>query len=151
MRKFKTVKEYHAAIPQEMKAKVEELRDAIAKAAPRAEYTISYNIPAFLWNGPVAYYAWYRNHIGFYPTGSPIPHFRKELKAYKTSRGAIQFPLDKPIPKALVARIVKFKLKENQEKAETRPAPKAKPKASANPGSKAKVKPRSGSRSKAKA
>jgi uncharacterized protein YdhG (YjbR/CyaY superfamily) len=127
MRKFKTVKEYHALIPKEIRARVEELRDAIAKAAPGAELTISYNIPAFLWNGPVAYYAWYERHIGFYPTGSPMPHFRDELKAYKTSRGAIQFPLDKPIPKALVSRIVKFKLKENQEKAKAKMKPKPKP------------------------
>jgi uncharacterized protein YdhG (YjbR/CyaY superfamily) len=131
MRKFKTVKEYHASIPKEIRARVEELRDTIAKAAPQAELTISYNMPAFLWNGPVAYYAWYRRHIGFYPTGSPIPHFQEELKAYKTSRGAIQFPLDRPIPKSLVARIVKFKLKENLEKAKVKAGskPKAKGKA----------------------
>jgi uncharacterized protein YdhG (YjbR/CyaY superfamily) len=141
MRKFRTVEEYHALIPKEIRARVEELRDAIAKAAPRAELTISYNIPAFLWNGPVAYYAWYERHLGFYPTGSPIPHFRDELKPYKTSRGAIQFPLDKPIPKALVARIVKFKLKENQEKAQALAKPKPRKPKQANskpPKSKAK-------------
>jgi uncharacterized protein YdhG (YjbR/CyaY superfamily) len=114
------VKEYHALIPKEIRAQVEELRDIISKAAPQAELTISYNMPAFLWHGPVAYYAWYKRHIGFYPTGSPIPHFEDELKAYKTSRGAIQFPLGGKIPRALVTRIVKFKLKENQEKAKAK-------------------------------
>lgn len=133
-RKFKTVKEYHALIPKEIRAQVEELRDTIAKAAPQAEYTISYNMPAFLWNGPVAYYAWYRGHIGFYPTGTPIPAFRKELKDYKTSRGAIQLPLDRKIPKALVTKIVKFKLEENQAKA------KAKARASSKSKSKTKTK-----------
>jgi uncharacterized protein YdhG (YjbR/CyaY superfamily) len=143
MRKFGTVKEYHALIPKEIRALVEELRDTIAKAAPQAELGISYNMPAFLWNGPVAYYAWYNHHIGFYPTGSPIPHFRDELKAYKTSRGAIQFPLDKPIPKSLVTRIVKFKLKENQEK--------AKAKVKTRPGAKAKLKAKLKDKTKAKA
>jgi uncharacterized protein YdhG (YjbR/CyaY superfamily) len=119
-KKFRTVEEYHRLIPKEIRGRVEELRDTIAKAAPQAELTISYNMPAFQWNGPVAYYAWYKGHIGFYPTGSPIPAFKKELKEYKTSRGAIQFPLDGRIPKALVTRIVKFKLKENQEKAEAK-------------------------------
>lgn len=131
MRKFKTVKEYHTSIPKEIRAQVEELRDTIAKAAPQAELTISYNMPAFLWNGPVAYYAWYPRHIGFYPTGSPIPHFRDELKAFKTSRGAIQFPLGGKLPKALVTRIVKFKLKENQAKAKAKARSESKSKGKA--------------------
>lgn len=116
-RKFKTIDEYHGTLPEEIIAKVEELRKTIKQAAPKATEVISYNMPAFKQNGVLVYYAAYKGHIGFYPTSSPITAFATELKAYKTSKGAIQFPIDKPIPKTLVRDIVKYRVAQDEEKA----------------------------------
>ncbi len=95
---------------------LEEMRETIRQAAPRAEEVISYNIPAFKQNGILVYYAAHKQHIGFYPTSSGIRNFEKELVGYTTSKGAVQFPFNKPIPKTLVKKIVKFRVKENLEK-----------------------------------
>lgn len=120
--KFKTVDEYLSAFPAATKAKLKELRAAIKKAAPQAEESISYNIPAFKLNGMLVYYAGYKEHIGFYPTPSGIEAFKKELSVYKGAKGSVQFPLDKPLPLALVTKIVKYRVKENLEKAGTKTA-----------------------------
>jgi uncharacterized protein YdhG (YjbR/CyaY superfamily) len=74
-------------------------------------------MPAFKYHGVLVYYAAYKNHIGFYPTPSGIASFADELLPYKTSKGAIQFPIDKPIPVSLVRKIVTFRKKENETKA----------------------------------
>lgn len=108
-----TVDEYISGCPEQIQAKLKELRSAIREAAPEAEETISYRMPAYKLNGVLVYFAAQKNHIGFYPTSSGINAFREELAAYKTSKGAIQFPLDKPIPLKLVSTIVKFRVKEN--------------------------------------
>jgi uncharacterized protein YdhG (YjbR/CyaY superfamily) len=73
-------------------------------------------MPAFVLNGNLVYFAAFKNHIGFYPTSSPIIVFKKELASYKTSKGAIQFPINKPIPFSLITKIVKYKVKENIER-----------------------------------
>jgi len=83
------------------------------EAAPEAVEVISYQMPAFKLNGILVYFAAFKNHIGFYPTSSGIEQFKKELSPYKWSKGAVQFPLDKPIPFALVKKIVIFRVKEN--------------------------------------
>lgn len=114
--KFKTVDEYLSAFPVTTQKLLQEVRQAIKKAAPKAEEMISYNMPAFKFHGALVYYAAYKNHIGFYPTSSGIRVFKEELGNYKTSKGAIQFPVDKPIPLNLISRIVKFRAKENLEK-----------------------------------
>ena len=75
-------------------------------------------MPAFKLHGVLVYYAGYKNHIGFYPTGSAITAFEKELSGYKTSKGTVQFPLETSLPLPLITRIVKFRVKENLEKAE---------------------------------
>ena len=72
-------------------------------------------MPVFKLNGILVYFAAHKNHIGFYPTASGIAAFEKELSAYKSSKGAVQFPLDKPMPLDLTKRIVDFRVKENQE------------------------------------
>ena len=77
---------------------------------------ISYNMPAFKWNGMLVWYGAHTEHIGFYPRSSAIAAFEDDLAGYKTSKGAIQFPIDKPIPTALVKKIVKFRLAENARK-----------------------------------
>jgi len=114
--KFKTVDEYFAAFPANTKAILKELRKTIRQAAPQAEELISYNMPAFTLHGRLVYYAAYKNHIGFYPVSSAIKTFQKELSDYKTSKGTIQFPIDKPIPFNLITKIVKFRVRENLEK-----------------------------------
>lgn len=77
---------------------------------------MSYGMPAYRLNGILVYFAAYENHIGFYPTSSGIEAFKHELGDFKWSKGAIQFPLDKPLPSKLVTRIVKFRVKEDLEK-----------------------------------
>jgi uncharacterized protein YdhG (YjbR/CyaY superfamily) len=108
--------EYIAGFPENIQEMLNELRSAIRKAAPEAEETISYRMPAYRLNGILVYFAAQKNHIGFYPTSSGVNAFREELAAYKTSKGAIQFPLDKPIPLKLVSTIVKFRVKENSDR-----------------------------------
>ncbi|MCD6064742.1 MAG: hypothetical protein K0R82_2653 [Flavipsychrobacter sp.] len=116
--KFKTVDEYMRSVPQQARAMADDIRTAIKQAAPKAEELISYNMPAYRLNGVLVYFAAYNKHIGFYPAGkSAIDAFADELEGYKTSKGAIQFPLDRPIPKTLVKNMVKFRIKENNEKA----------------------------------
>ena len=92
----------------------------ILQAAPKAEEVISYNMPAFKYNGILVWFSGYKNHIGFYPSSTPIEIFKNDLKKYKTSKGAIQFPLDKPLPLALITKIVKFRSKQNIEKVEAK-------------------------------
>jgi uncharacterized protein YdhG (YjbR/CyaY superfamily) len=110
------VDEYIEQFPDHIQAILQKLRATIRKAAPAAEETISYQMPAFKYHGMLAFFAGYKNHIGFYPTSSPMKVFKDRLTSYKTSKGAIQFPIDKAIPLTLVKDIVKFKIKENLEK-----------------------------------
>ena len=91
-------------------------RQRAQKAAPKAEEAISYGMPAFKLNGLLVWFAAYAKHIGFYPRVSAIAAFKKELSIYKGAKGSVQFPLDKPLPLALITRIVKFRAKENRER-----------------------------------
>jgi uncharacterized protein YdhG (YjbR/CyaY superfamily) len=110
------IDEYIEQFPANVQAILQKLRATINKTAPAAEETISYQMPAFKYHGMLVYFAGFKNHIGFYPTSSPIKVFKDRLTDYKTSKGAIQFPLDKAIPLTLVKDIVKFRIKENLEK-----------------------------------
>jgi uncharacterized protein YdhG (YjbR/CyaY superfamily) len=115
--KFKTVEEYFSAFPASTQGILEEVRNTIKRAAPDAKEVISYNMPAFKLNGVLVYYAAHKEYIGFYPTASPIMAFKDELSAYKWSKGAIQFPVDKQMPVDLITRIVQFRVREDMEKA----------------------------------
>ena len=115
--KFKTVDEYFSTLPANTGNILQEVRKTIKHVAPQAKELISYNMPAFKLNGVLVYYAAYKEHIGFYPTSSPIEVFKDELSAYKWSKGAIQFPIDKPMPFDLITRIVKFRVQQDTEKA----------------------------------
>ena len=115
--KFKTVDEYLNSVPASTRDILEKLREIILKSAPKAEEVISYNMPAIKLNGILVWYAAYKKHIGFYPSASPIKIFKDELTNYKTSKGAIQFPIDKPLPIALIKKIVKHRVVSNSEKA----------------------------------
>ncbi|MGB8192237.1 MAG: DUF1801 domain-containing protein, partial [Chitinophagaceae bacterium] len=115
--KFKTVEEYLSAFPDSTKKLLKELRRTIKESAPDAEELISYNMPAYKLHGALVYFAAYKGHIGFYPITSGIRAFEKELSAYEGSKGTVKFPLDKPLPLKLISRIVKYRVKENLEKA----------------------------------
>lgn len=115
-KKYPNVAAYFADFEPTQQQKLEEIRAIIKQAAPDATEVISYNMPAFKQNKVLVYYAAYKNHIGFYPTSKPIIVFADKLKNYKTSKGAVQFPLDKPIPKTLVKEMVKFRMKEDAGK-----------------------------------
>lgn len=107
---------YISGFPESTKEKLELLREIINKNAPGATEVISYQMPAFKLNGILVYYAGYRNHVGFYPTGSGIKAFEPKLSGYKWSRGTIQFPLDKPLPLELISEIVRYRVSENLSK-----------------------------------
>ncbi len=116
----RNIEEYILDFPHDVQKILQEVRLTIRKAAPEAEETISYAIPTFALNGNLVHFAAFKNHIGFYPTPSGIVKFKEELSAYEGAKGSVKFPIDKPIPLSLIAEIVKFRVKENLEKAETK-------------------------------
>jgi uncharacterized protein YdhG (YjbR/CyaY superfamily) len=110
---FASIDEYIKTFPKEVQEILEIMRQTIHDAAPEAEEAISYQMPTFKLNGKsLAYFAAFKSHIGFYPIPSGIEAFKKELSHYKTGKGSVQFPMDKPIPYDLVKRIVMFRMKE---------------------------------------
>lgn len=113
----KNIDEYIADFSPEIQEKLEKIRATIRKAAPKAEEAISYMIPTFKLHGNLVHFAAYKNHIGFYPGAGGIAAFQEELAGYETSKGTVQFPLNTRIPLALIARIVKFRVVQNLDKA----------------------------------
>ena len=111
-----TIDEYITRFPFNTQQKLREMRAAIKKAAPEAEEKISYRMPTFTFKGTLVHFAGYMNHIGFYPTPSGIEAFKKELAIFKSGKGSIQFPIDKPLPLGLITKIVTFRVKENMYK-----------------------------------
>lgn len=115
--KFKNIDEYISSHPPKVKKLLKELRNTIKLAAPDADEVISYNMPALKFHGLLLYFAAHKEHIGFYPgNASTIEMFKKDLVTYKTSKGTIQFPLDKKIPVTLVKKIVKLRVGQNLER-----------------------------------
>ncbi|MBN2173946.1 MAG: DUF1801 domain-containing protein [Bacteroidales bacterium] len=114
--KFNTVDDYLSYFPGEINDKLQSIRKAIKEVAPDAEEVISYNMPAFKQNGIICWYAAHKEHIGFYPAANAIVVFKDELKNFKTSKGAVQFPNETPIPIDLVQNIIRFRIQENLEK-----------------------------------
>jgi len=115
-KKFQTIDEYISTFPEDVQHILQELRQAVKEAAPQAEEAISYQMPTFKLNGNLVHFAAYKKHIGFYPTPSGIEAFKEELAPYESSKGAVQFPLDKPIPFDLVSKIVHFRVMEQLSK-----------------------------------
>jgi len=111
-----TVDEYIDRFPVEIKKRLLRLRSLIKTTALNAEESISYGMPAYKLNGPLVYFAAFDKHIGFYATPTGHTAFKKELSAYKTGKGSVQFPHDKPFPFGLVKELVRFRVKENLEK-----------------------------------
>ncbi len=112
-----SIDEYIAAAPPEVRAILKKIRATIRKAAPAAEEKISYQIPTFTLNGNLVHFAAFQKHIGFYP---PVrdKRVRAEASAYAGEKGNLRFPLDKPIPYALISKVVKARVRENQERAD---------------------------------
>jgi uncharacterized protein YdhG (YjbR/CyaY superfamily) len=113
---YETIDEYIATFPQNIQNILQELRKTIRNSAPEAKEAISYQIPTYKLNGNLVHFAAFTNHISFFPTSSGISKFKKELSRYEISKGTVRFPINEPIPFDLIAKIVKYRVKENLEK-----------------------------------
>jgi len=115
-----TIDEYLATVSDEHRAALEKLRKQIRAAAPKAEERISYGVPAFFQNGALVWFAAAKKHCSFFPGGRAVEMHQAELKNYSLSKGTIRFLPDKPIPAALVRKIVKEKIAANEMKAQAK-------------------------------
>ena len=111
-----TVDEYISQFPEDVRQILQRIRSIVKESAPQAEERIGYQMPGYYLNGPLVYFAAFKHHVGFYPTAADLEPFEAELSAYKRSKGTIQFPLDKPIPYDIIARIVQYRVAQNQKK-----------------------------------
>lgn len=114
-KKPKTVAEYIASAPAQARAKLREMRASVRAAAPGAKEGLRWGMPAVSGKRILVMYGGFARHIGFYPTPSAITAFKKELSKFHTARGSIQFPLAKPLPKALIRKITAFRVRESKE------------------------------------
>jgi uncharacterized protein YdhG (YjbR/CyaY superfamily) len=112
-----TIDEYISGYPEDVQAILQKVRVIIKEIAPEAQEAIKYGIPTFVLHGNLVHFGAYKKHIGFYPAPSGLEQFREELAGYLGSKGAVQFPLDEPIPYDLIRRITVFRVQENLEKA----------------------------------
>jgi uncharacterized protein YdhG (YjbR/CyaY superfamily) len=117
-----TVDEYIKSFPKDIARLLREMRSTIKKSAPNAVERISWQMPGYFQNGILLFYAAQKHHIGFYALPGAIKAFGKELKGYKTSKGTIQFPFDRPLPLGLITKITRFRVKENELKAKMKKA-----------------------------
>lgn len=115
---IKTIDEYIQQFSPEVQEKLQSLRNVIKETAPDAEEKMSWQMPTFALYGNLVHFAAHKSHIGFYPAPSGIEVFMDKLSEYKSSKGAVQFPMDKPIPYELIREIVKFRVAENIKEAE---------------------------------
>ena len=111
-----TVDDYLAALPEEARATLEKLRKVVKAAAPKATEVISYQIPMYKHHGMLVGFAAFKDHCSFFPGANPIATHKDELKAYETSKGTIRFPIGKPLPAALVKKLVKTRVAENEKR-----------------------------------
>jgi uncharacterized protein YdhG (YjbR/CyaY superfamily) len=115
-----TIDEYIAGYPPDIQQILEKIRTTVREAAPDAEETISYQIPTFKLEGNLVHFAAFKKHIGFYPAPSGIEQFDEQLSKYKRAKGSIRCPLDEAIPYHLISEIVRFRVRENLERAESK-------------------------------
>jgi uncharacterized protein YdhG (YjbR/CyaY superfamily) len=113
----KNIDEYIACFPEDIQALLKQIRATVKEAAPGAEETIKYAMPTFTFNGNLVYFAAFKKHVGFYPVPTGNAAFEQELSGYKTGKGSVQFPYNKPLPLALISKMVKFWVNRNLEKA----------------------------------
>jgi uncharacterized protein YdhG (YjbR/CyaY superfamily) len=114
---FRSIDEYIATFPEDIQALLQAVQATVRAAAPDAEERISYQMPTFALHGNLVHFAALKNHIGFYPTSSGVAAFKDELSAYVSTPGAVQFPLNQPLPLELISKIVKFRVAENLNRA----------------------------------
>jgi uncharacterized protein YdhG (YjbR/CyaY superfamily) len=120
-KKAASIDEYIAGFPKETQKILEQIRATIKNTAPDAEETISYAIPTFTLNKTyLVYFAGYKNHVSLYPAPTGNETFEKEIAAYKSGKGTVQFPLNKPLPLNLITKIIKYRLKENLKQQKSR-------------------------------
>ncbi len=113
----KNVEEYLAGVPEPARSTLNKLRAAIRSAVPpEATETISYRIPAFKYKGVLVWFAAFSNHCSLFPTAAVVEAFKNELKGFSTSKGTIHFPTDKPLPTALVKKLVKARVAQVESK-----------------------------------
>jgi uncharacterized protein YdhG (YjbR/CyaY superfamily) len=110
---YTSIDEYIASFPENTQKKLQEMRKIIHQEAPDASEKISYQMPTFILNKNLVHFAGYEKHIGFYPTPSGIKAFENEIAKYKYAKGSVQFPIDEKLPRELIRKIVKFRVKEN--------------------------------------
>ncbi len=117
-KKFETIDKYIESFPSDVQSILKRIRQTIKKSAPKATEGISYGMPVFKLNGNLVYFGGFKDHISLFPGSSVIvmSEFKKELEGLKTSKGTIQFRLDKPVPYNLIKRITEFRVKENLQK-----------------------------------
>jgi len=116
----KNIDEYIANFPVDVQDILNQVRATIKKAAPEAEEGIKYQIPTFILNGNLVHFAAFKNHIGFYPTPSGIEAFKHELSGFKSAKGSVQFPIEKPMPLDLISKIVTFRVAESKAKSKSK-------------------------------
>lgn len=119
-----SVNDYIKSFPPKTQNLLNQLRKTIKAAAPKAEELISYGIAGYKYHGMLIYFAGFTNHVSVYPAPRTAPEFKKELAGYKGGKGTVQFPIDKPLPPDLVKRIVQYRVKQNEEKANSKKAAK---------------------------
>ena len=117
---FATIDEYIDTFPEEVRQRLRAVRQVIRETAPEAEETIKYRMPTLTFHGNLVHFAAFKDHIGLYPTTSPMEAFREQLAGYKTAKGTIRFPMDQPLPLPLIREIVEFRVRENAEKQRAR-------------------------------
>jgi uncharacterized protein YdhG (YjbR/CyaY superfamily) len=108
-----TIEAYIAAAPEEVQDKLQQMHACIRAAAPGATEGLKWSMPAYSYKRVLVTFAVYKNHIGFYPTPPAVKAFAKDLAKYKTAEASIQFPLDKPLPLALISKITKYRVQES--------------------------------------
>jgi uncharacterized protein YdhG (YjbR/CyaY superfamily) len=108
-----TITQYINAAPPQSREKLREIRSFIRKSAPKATESIKWGLPAFSYQRILVMFGGFQHHVGLYPTPSALKAFARKLSSYTTSKGSIQFPLDKPLPAALIRQITAFRVKES--------------------------------------
>ena len=116
MAEAKNVEEYMAGAPVAVRRKLEQIRHITRQVAPEAQEKLSYGMPYYGLNGRLLYFAYFKDHVSLFAMPSAVAKFKKDLTAYKTSKGTIQFPLDKPLPLPLIKKIITFRAAEQRAK-----------------------------------
>lgn len=128
MKPYKNVEAYLKQFPEDQRQTLEKVRKAIREAAPEAEETISYGMPAYKWKGALVYFAGFQNHCSFFPGSySVMREFEAQLSSFETKKGTIRFAIGKPLPSTLIKKLVRSKLRENEARAKAGTAKKKKP------------------------